>query len=140
MSWDIKRRIAFIESRFAYFFGFGLSLSIIVSFAGSYIYSATLFASIFPAFILSAIESNSENLTPIVYLKMDPVENKQKPVQVKLPLFRFSLYLTDFIFKFFAKKQETKLNQHQSQRSNSNQQTKADFAQIANGFTIRKTN
>ena len=140
MSWDIKKRIAFIESRWAYFLGFGLSLSIILSFSGSYIYCATLFASIFPAFILSAIETNSERMSQIVYFKADksdPFNSHSKAVQVNLPLFRFSLYLTDLIFKLFAKKQTVKLNQsHQSQKSGHNK----DFAHISSGFTIRKTN
>ena len=142
MSWDIKQRIAFIESRWAYFFGFGLSLSIIVSFAGSYIYNATLFASIFPAFILSAIEADSEHLRPIVYIKKETQfsgSTSSKSVHVKLPLFRFSLYLTDLIFKLFAKKQNIKINQQQKSQKTGTSQNK-DFAQLAAGFTIRKTN
>jgi etoposide-induced 2.4 mRNA len=143
MSWDIKKRIAFIETRWAYFLGFGLSLSIILSFAGSYIYCATLFASIFPAFILSAIEAESENLSPIVYYKMEEDGNNvlnKRVIQVKLPLFKFSLYATDFLFKIFSKKQTTKLNQQQIQNS-SGAKGKDNFtAHLKSGFTIRKTN
>jgi etoposide-induced 2.4 mRNA len=143
MSWDIKKRIAFIETRWAYFLGFGLSLSIILSFAGSYIYCATLFASIFPAFILSAIEAESENLSPIVYYKMEEDGNNvlnKRVIQVKLPLFKFSLYATDFLFKIFSKKQTTKLNQQQIQNSSVAKGKDNFTAHIKSGFTIRKTN
>jgi len=143
MSWDIKKRIAFIESRWAYFLGFGLSLSIILSFAGSYIYCATLFASIFPAFILSAIEAESENLSQIVYYKMEDDGNgvlNKKTIQVKLPLFKLSLYATDLLFKIFSKKQTTKINQQQTQNSNSTRSKDNFAAHVNSGFTIRKTN
>jgi etoposide-induced 2.4 mRNA len=135
MSWDIKKRIHHIESRWPYYLGFGLSLSIIVSFAPSYIYSATLFASIFPAFILSAIEADSERLNPIVYLKPDEMNpGMAKPVTLAVPLFKFSIYLTDVIFKLFAKKQNNKL---QSSANNFNQQREQKTGAV---FNIRKTN
>jgi etoposide-induced 2.4 mRNA len=105
MSWDIKRRIAHVEARWPYYFGFGFSLSIILSFANSYIYSATLFAFIFPAFILSAIEADSERLSPITYYKQDVTGmNETVPVVLTVPLFKFAIYLTDLVFKLFAKK------------------------------------
>lgn len=121
MSWDIERRISFIETRWPYFFGFGLSLSLVLSFAGSYFYTATLFAFIFPAFIISSIDSNCEHLKPIVYYKpaepgsADP--SVLRPVVLKLPLFRPSLKVTDLIFKLFDKKQ--KRRQQTGHRSNS---------------------
>ncbi len=156
MSWDIEKRINYIESRWPYYFGFGLSLSMIVSFAGSYIYSATLFASIFPLFILSSIQADSEHLMPIVYYKQDPNDpDGIRPVPIKLPLFRFSLYLTDIVFKLFAKKQNVSLNNNTA--ASGSQQMKAStinaqsvhamnrFNTSANvqpvtTFTIRKTN
>jgi etoposide-induced 2.4 mRNA len=94
MNWTIVERIDFIESRWPYFFGFGLSLSIILSFIESYIYSAILFASIFPVYILSSIEADCEES-----LKDDNVIIKL--IQLKLPLFKFSLYLTNCLFMFF---------------------------------------
>lgn len=110
MSWKIEERINHIETTWPYYFGFGLSLSIILSFANSYIYSATIFAFIFPAFILSAIESNSENFSPIVYTKIDPSSrNNLRQVVLKLPLFRLSLRVTDFLFKVFRKKEPAKI-------------------------------
>ncbi len=129
MSWDIEKRISFIETRWPYFFGFGLTLSIILSFAGSYFYCATLFAFIFPAFIISSIESDCEHLRPVMYYKTDPVDGEsQRPVVVKLPLFRLSLKVTDLIFKLFdSRKKKLEIN---SQKTN---------VPRAN-FTIRKTN
>ena len=133
----------FIESRWPYFFGFGLSLSVILSFAGPYIYSATLFASIFPAFILSAIETEAELLSPIVYLKKDvnsPNGYATKQVTFKLPLFRFSLYLTDFIFYVFLHNKKLNKNK-QAEQANSSQATNpANRAAQLAAFTIRKTN
>lgn len=110
MSWDINKRIDHIESRWPYYFGFGLSLSIILSFMNSYMYSATMFAFIFPAYILSAIESNSENLQPIVYTKRDYTSrNNIRQVVLKLPLFRLSLRVTDVIFKIMDRRKNKRV-------------------------------
>lgn len=132
MSWDIEKRISFIETRWPYFFGFGLSLSIILSFAGSYFYCATLFAFIFPAFIISSIEADCEHLKPVMYYKNNPNDlNNPVPVVVKLPLFRLSLKLTDLFFKLFdSKKKKLEANSQNKVNNNANR---------AN-FTIRKTN
>jgi etoposide-induced 2.4 mRNA len=132
MSWTIKDRISYIESRWPYYLGFGMSLSLIVSMAGSYIYSATLFASIFPAFIISAIEADPEKLSPIVYYKQE--QNKYKPVILSIPLFRFSLFLTDLIFKVFANRQK------QKQQKTSQQQKKSSNYPSQATITLRKTN
>ncbi len=119
MSWDINKRIDHIETRWPYYFGFGLSLSIILSFFNSYIYSATMFAFIFPAFILSAIESNSENFAPIIYNKRDlNAKNNIRPVTLKLPLFRLALRVTDFLFKIFEKKKPVKIVRKNEQIAN----------------------
>lgn len=128
MSWDIEKRISFIETRWPYFFGFGLSLSIILSFAGSYFYCATLFAFIFPGFILSAIEADCEHLKPIVYYKSDANSSTGlRPVILKLPLFRLSLKVTDLIFKLFDKKKKKLETNRAVNPSRAN-------------FTINKTN
>lgn len=133
-SWDIKRRIHHIESRWPYYIGFGLSFSLILSLANSYIYSATLFASLFPAYILSAIESDSENLPPIMYYKNDfNHPNGVKPVPLTIPLFRFSINLTDLIFKMATKSQSNKKLANQ-QTSSSQPMNQSQM------FTIRKTN
>ena len=88
---------------------------------------------------LSAIETDSENLSPIIYYtssKTDNLNSKNKAIQLTLPLFRFSLYLTDLLFKLFAKKQTIKINQIHLKKYDLNK----DFAQNSTGFTIRKTN
>ena len=120
MKWDILKRIDFIETRWPYFFGFGLSLSVILSFFSSYIYCATIFAFIFPAFIISAIESDCEKIDQIVYNKIDP-NSRSGPtsVNLRLPLFQFSLKATDYIFINFEKVKKQKIkkttsNQHQA--------------------------
>lgn len=126
---DIRKRIEHIELRWPYFWGFGLSMSLILSVADAYIYNAALFGFIFPAFILSAIESDSEKLDPVMYLKRDI--NSQtgfETHQFRIKLFKISIYVTDYIFKIFNKKEIEKLKQKNSkpiQQQN---------------FTIRKTN
>ena len=131
MSWDINKRIDHIESRWPYYFGFGLSLSIILSFLNSYMYSATMFAFIFPAFILSAIESNSESLQPIVYTKRDyNSRNNIRQVVLKLPLFRLSLRVTDIIFKIMDRRKSKRVNSTSVNRRN----------EATTNFTINKVN
>jgi etoposide-induced 2.4 mRNA len=126
--WDIKKRIAHIESRWPYYFGFGLSLSLILSITHSYFYNATLFASLFPAFILSAIESDSEELAPITYLKQNPAYvNGVQQTQLNVPLFRLAIRATDVLFKAFAKKKSAGAKASQQPR-------------LPASFTIRKTN
>ena len=137
LSWDIKKRIHHIETRWPYYLGFGLSLSIILSFTNSYIYSATLFAFIFPAFILSAIEADSERLQPIIYYKQDGSE--LRPVTLAVPLFKFAIYLTDMVFKIFTKKRKAAASTKNSQQANGNGSNSLRPPPHA-VFTIRKTN
>jgi etoposide-induced 2.4 mRNA len=138
MSWDIRKRIAHVEARWPYYFGFGLSLSIILSFANSYIYSATLFAFIFPAFILSAIEADSERLGPIVYFKRDVTGlNESVPVMLSVPLFKFAMHATDFLFKVFAK--DRKATKKSNGEAGNNPHNLRSHTQRA-VFTTRKTN
>ena len=104
MSWHLERRLSFIESRWPYFCGFGLTLSLLLACAGDSFYTATLFAFVFPALILSSIDANCERLQPIVYYKSVAETDGVRPVVLKLPLFRPSLKVTDFIFKLFDKR------------------------------------
>lgn len=132
--WDIKRRIYFIESRWPYFMGFGFSLSLILSFVESYIISATLFASVFPAYILSAIESNSELLRTVVYhkkLKTPDNSIALVPVKLRLPMFRLSLYFTDLFYRMMHKKPKPVSNQPAQQTNSVRSDPK---------ITLRKTN
>ena len=149
MGWDIKQRIFYIETRWPYYFGFGLFLSIIVSLTGSYIISATLFAFIFPAYILSAIEADCENLEPIVYAKKlsNQPPHEFQLVKLRLPLFKPSLYLTDLFFKskLFRKKQQQQQQQqqqqHQQQQQSKASKTAGTGSKLAEPkCTLRKTN
>lgn len=138
--WDIMRRIYFIETRWAYFMGFGFSLSLILSFVESYIISATLFASIFPAYILSAIESDSEQLSPIVYhKKLKTADNSAValvPVKLQVPLFRLSLYLTDLLYRLMQKSPKISSQPAPQQQ----QQQAANSVRADPKITLRKTN
>ena len=115
--------------------GFGLSLSLILSIADSYIYNATLFASLFPAFILSAIEADSEKLQPIIYTKFDPAYvTGCRIIELKVPLFRFAILATDYFFKIFSYRKSLKNAPVSSSSTNP-----AAANRTAN-FVIRKTN
>jgi etoposide-induced 2.4 mRNA len=140
MGWDIKKRISHIEARWPYYFGFGLSLSLILSIANSYFYNATLFAFIFPAFILSAIEADSEKLSSIVYFKYDVnYVDGMKQVPLTMPLFRVAISITDFLFKAFARKTpNSKAKAATSSQAVASHSNATRHAQAP--FTIRKTN
>jgi hypothetical protein len=103
MGWNIRERLNYIETKWPYFFGFGLSLSIITSLSSSYVLNATLFAFLFPALLLSAIEANCQEL------------NKHaKPITfTPTHLFDFSTFITDRLFQFIeflADKSKSKRN------------------------------
>lgn len=128
MGWDIRQRIHHIESRWPYYLGFGLSLSLILSLASSYIINATLFATLFPAFILSSIESDSERLASIKYTRHATDTGLDQEVPLTVPLFKLAIYLTDLLFKLFTSK--TKL------ANNTNVKAKSSVPVL----NIRKTN
>lgn len=94
MGWNINKRLNFIETRWPYFLGFGLSLSVLTSLPEQYFLSATLFAFLFPALLLSAIEANCGETE-----KQQLASNTQGPF-MSLNLFYVSIYLTDTLFKF----------------------------------------
>jgi hypothetical protein len=142
MSWDIKTRVRFIETRWPYFFGFGLTLSLITSFAGSYIYSATLFASIFPLFILSAIEANCENLEAIKYQKFDSSTGTMRTLPLNLSLFQLALKITDYFFKIFTSRKQNQLSTMDNNSQQKQQQQQQNISKIQQQpiLNIRKTN
>ena len=88
MSWNLNTRISFMESRFSYFLGFGLVLSIILSLPDSFIYSAVLSSFLFPVFLFNAIETNCEHLNP---------------VSLRFPIFDFTFSLFKFISSFIGR-------------------------------------
>lgn len=93
MSWNLNTRLTFMESRFSYFLGFGLVLSIILSLPDSFIYSAILASFLFPCFLFNAIETNCEHL---------------KPVNLRFPIFDFTFSLFSFVSSFIGKSKPQK--------------------------------
>jgi len=113
MGWNILDRLNYIETRWPYYFGFGLSLSILTSLPSSYILSATLFAFLFPAFILSAIEADCAELT----YNPKKIQTENKNLFTSLHLFHVSTYLTDHLFKFL-KYYKTRADKRKQQLTN----------------------
>lgn len=112
--WTIKRRLNYIELKWPYFFGFGLSLSIITSLFNSYIINATLFAFLFPALLLSAIEADCDELRD--KQKQQQEEQVVKAISYNFPslhLFDLSIIATDYVFralKFLTDKRQRNLS------------------------------
>lgn len=113
MDWNIKKRLKYIESKWPYFFGFGLSLSILTSLSSSYIISATLFAFLFPALLICAIEADCNELDPKNANKLQrhssllTTKTNQNGTResllvnfTPLHLFDLSIIVTDHIFRF----------------------------------------
>jgi len=95
MSWNLVTRIGFIESRFSYFLGFGLVLSVILSLPESFICSAVLASFLFPIFLFNAIETPCEHL---------------KPVPIRFPVFDITFSLFRFVSSFIG--QDTKMTKN----------------------------
>ena len=103
--WSIKRRLKFIERKWPYFFGFGLSLSIVTSLFDSYIINATLFAFLFPGLLLSAIEADCKELKKPQQKQPEVIPTTIEHDFSSLYLFDCSIIATDYIFriiKFFS--------------------------------------
>ncbi len=126
MGWNIKERLNYIETKWPYFFGFGLSLSLITSLSTSYVLNATLFAFLFPALLLSAVESDCGELN----------RQHSKPILfTSVHLFDLSTFITDRLFrliKFLADKSRTK-------KTNSATIAKTE-RNMKQQFSLRKTN
>ncbi|EDO43520.1 predicted protein, partial [Nematostella vectensis] len=81
MDWSAPKRLAYIESNWPYFIGFGLPLAVLTSLPSSFVVSGCVFAIFFPLFIISGNESNV-------------VETNQFPIRI----FAVVVWLTNKIF------------------------------------------
>jgi etoposide-induced 2.4 mRNA len=106
MGWKIKERLKYIELKWPYFFGFGLSLSVLTSLFDSYIINATLFAFLFPVLLLSAIEADCNELNvkrndkQVLTTSATTTAKAITNNFTSLHLFDGSIILTDYIFRF----------------------------------------
>lgn len=87
MSWSIKDKIDFIESRCTYFLGFGLVLSMLFLLPGSLIYNVSFSTFFIPIVIYNAIETKCEHL---------------EPVKIRFPVFDFQFSFFIFFLKKFV--------------------------------------
>lgn len=87
LGWSVVRRVGYIESYWPYFSGFGFLLSVLTCISSSTIVSAGIFGTIFPVFILSALEAK-------------PYEECEHPLR----LFSFVIWLTNKMFLFRSSK------------------------------------
>ena len=113
--YPIKKRLKDIELKWPYFFGFGISLSILTALFDSYIINATIFAFLFPVLLLSAIEADC-NDNP----KKPQQQSISKAIEydfTPLHLFDCSTIVTDYIFRFI------KYLSDRRQRANNNANT-----------------
>ncbi|XP_015919073.1 etoposide-induced protein 2.4 homolog [Parasteatoda tepidariorum] len=54
MGWGLRRRLAYVNSKWPYFLGFGLPLVLVSSYVGNYIESVCLFSTLFPIYVVSS--------------------------------------------------------------------------------------
>ncbi|XP_066928005.1 etoposide-induced protein 2.4 homolog [Clytia hemisphaerica] len=83
LGWTVVRRVGFIETYWPYFTGFGFLLSVLTYISTSTIASAGIFGTVFPVFILSALEAK-------------PHEECEYPLR----LFSLVIWLTNKLFLF----------------------------------------
>ncbi|XP_031566522.1 etoposide-induced protein 2.4 homolog [Actinia tenebrosa] len=81
MDWSAPKRLAYIESNWPYFVGFGLPLALMTALPSSVFVSGCVFAILFPLFIISGNEANVS-------------ETNQFPIRV----FRLVVWLTNKVF------------------------------------------
>ncbi|CAB4010222.1 etoposide-induced homolog [Paramuricea clavata] len=80
--WRVDKRLAFIETNWPYFVGFGLPLALLTNGSNSLVVSGCIFAILFPLFIVSANEAQ-------------PIETQSVPVRI----FSVSVWLTNKVLR-----------------------------------------
>ncbi|XP_061163790.1 etoposide-induced protein 2.4 homolog [Saccostrea echinata] len=98
MGWEVHKRLAYIESYWPYFFGFGIPLAFLTSMSSSVIISGCIFSILFPLFILSANDAD---------------ENSQichSPLRLFAPV----VMITNILFRQSVKSKSTPVNTQQS--------------------------
>ncbi|XP_043242390.1 etoposide-induced protein 2.4-like isoform X2 [Amphibalanus amphitrite] len=83
MGWELHKRLAFIETEWPYFLGFGLPLALLTQIFPSYIMNGCLFSLVFPVFILSGNEAE-----PVVGLCATRLQLFTPVIMVSNALFR----------------------------------------------------
>eukprot|EP00741_Cyanophora_paradoxa_P009723 tig00001623_g9420.t1 len=86
--WGVERRLEFFERRWAYFIGFGTACTG-ATFYASVLVSSGLYATLFPLFIVLALDARPEEAEP-------PPDS---PLPRHLPIFGLSRWLTDFLLR-----------------------------------------
>ncbi|XP_048774720.1 etoposide-induced protein 2.4 homolog isoform X2 [Ostrea edulis] len=100
MGWEVHKRLAYIESYWPYFFGFGVPLAFLTSMSSSVIISGCIFSILFPLFILSANDANESS------------QVCHSPLKIFAPV----VMMTNILFRQSVKSKSVPTSQHSSPR------------------------
>lgn len=98
MGWKVHKRLAYIESYWPYFLGFGIPLAFLTSMSASAVISGCIFSILFPLFILSANDA----------------EESSQVCHSPLRLFAPVVMITNILFRQSVKSKSTPTTQQSS--------------------------